>query len=98
VRRCSMLSGVLAITAIVLVFGFVAFAFWALNSRWLAERGWIYNKHNRRPGRPRSLGLLETIYQPSIEHVIEEQSSEAARGDQDDSGGKPDPGEVPPPG
>ena len=87
------MGGYLAVTAIVLVFGFIAFAFWAANSRWLAERGWVYNKHNRHLRRNvGSLGLLETIYQPSMEHVIEEESSSAARGDQDDSGDRPRPG------
>lgn len=82
-----------AVAAIVLVFGFIVFAFWAANSRWLADRGWVYNKHNRHLRRSvGSLGLLETIYQPSMEHVIEEESSEAARGDQDDSGDRPSPG------
>lgn len=83
----------LAVAAIVLVFGFLAFVVWASNSRWLADRGWVYNRHNRHlRRRVGSLGLLETIYQPSMEHVIEEESSEAARGDQDESGGRPDPG------
>ena len=91
------MGGLLAVAAIVLVFGFVAFAFWAAHSRWLAERGWIYNKHNRETRRRvGSLGLLETIYQPSLEHVIEEESSEAARGDQDQSGDRPRPGPAPP--
>ncbi|MCB2223066.1 MAG: hypothetical protein KQH83_02735 [Actinobacteria bacterium] len=88
------MSGFLAVAAIVLVFAFLAFVFWASRSRWLAERGWIYNKHNPHPARTGSLGLLETIYQPSMEHVIDERSSEAARGDQDDSGDDPEPGEV----
>ena len=82
-----------AVAAIVVVFGFIAFAFWATNSRWLADRGWVYNRHNRHlRRRVGSLGLLETIYQPSMEHVIEEESSEAARGSQEDAGARPDPG------
>jgi hypothetical protein len=36
--------------------------------------------------------MLEAIYQPSIEHVIEERSSQHARGTQDESGEKPEAG------
>ena len=87
------MSGFLAVAAIVLVFGFVGFAFWASNSRWLADRGLVYNRHNRHLRRHvGSLGLLETIYQPSMAYVIEEESSEAVRGDQDESGDRSDPG------
>jgi hypothetical protein len=35
---------------------------------------------------------FDQIYQPSIEHVIDEQSSEQTRADQDESGGTADPG------
>ncbi len=41
-------------------------------------------------GKPRfrgsSLGLLEEIYNPGMEYVMEERASERARGSQDDSG------------
>lgn len=66
---------------------------WALRSRWLADRGWVYNKHNPRPSGSGTLGLLEEIYQPSIRHVVEERSSERARGSQDESGDPPEPDE-----
>ena len=65
---------------------------WALNSRWVGERGWVYNKHNPRPRGVGTLGLLEEIYQPSIQHVIEERASERARGSQDESGDKQEAG------
>jgi hypothetical protein len=65
---------------------------WALNSRTAGERGWVYNRYNPRRRGGGTLGLLESIYQPSIEHVIEERSSQRARGSQDDSGDRPDPG------
>jgi hypothetical protein len=87
------MSGFFVVCAIVLVFGFIGFAVWASNSRIAGERGWVYNKHNPRPRGMGTLGLLETIYQPSIEHVIEERSSEKARGDQTKTGDKPQPGE-----
>ena len=63
-------------------------------SRWAGERGWVYNKHNpRKPGSGAgSLGLFEEVFQPSVRHVIEEQSSERLRTEQDESGDEPDPG------
>jgi len=82
---------VIAICA--LAVSFIAFVTWAMHSRWLAGRGWVYNKHNPRPRGMGTLGLLESIYQPSIEHVIEERSSERARKHQDESGaGDPEAG------
>lgn len=77
---------VIAVVAIALVLVFVA------NSRWAANRGWVFNKHNPRPsGSGIPMGLAE-IYEPSIEHMIQEQESEAARGDQDESREAPDVG------
>jgi hypothetical protein len=70
---------------------FILLVAWALSSRWAGERGWVYNKYNPRPRGSGSLGLLESIYQPSIEHVIEERSSERARGSRDESGDDPEP-------
>ena len=64
----------------------IAFAPFA-NTRWAGERGWVYNKYNPRPpGMGRTLGLLEEMFQPGIEHVVEEQTAEAIRTDQDESG------------
>lgn len=80
------MSGFVAVAAMVLVFGFLIVVFWAANSRTAGERGWVYNRHNPRTRGVGSLGLLETIYQPAMEHVIEERSSEKARGDQARSG------------
>ncbi len=71
----------------------VAVVTWALNSRTAGERGWVYNRHNPRTRGMGSLGLLETIYQPSIEHVIEERSSQRSRGSRDESGDPPEPGD-----
>jgi hypothetical protein len=53
--------------------------------RWAERRGYIYylEKPHRRPP---SLGLLEEIYQPSMEHVIEEEASDFVRGEEDESG------------
>lgn len=57
---------------------------------WAEQRGWIYYTTKRRPGGA-GLSLIGQIYQPSIEHVVEEQQSERMRADQDDSGDAPDP-------
>ena len=57
------------------------------NSRWAGRKGWVYNKHNPRPpgvGMPK---LLDEIYQPSVEHVIEQETSERTRADRSESGG-----------
>jgi hypothetical protein len=87
-----MAGTILVLGIVVAVLLFVLFVAWALNSRWAGERGYVYNRHNPRPRGLGTLGLLETIYQPSIEYVIEERSSERARGTQDESGEKPEPG------
>lgn len=47
-------------------------------------RGWIFYK--TRPPRMRTLGLLEELADPSVEYRIEEQSSEAIRADDEESG------------
>lgn len=39
---------------------------------WMERRGWIWYRSKHRP-RPSSLGLLEEIYQPSVEHLIDQQ-------------------------
>ena len=62
------------------------------NSRWAAKRGWVYNKHNPRPTGSGMPMMLDQIYQPSIEHVIEERTSESIRADQNESGDKPNTG------
>ena len=64
---------------------------WRRFSRYAAERDWVYNKHNPRPTGLTSLGTLEEIYQPSIRHVVEEITSEMARGNQDETGDRPFP-------
>ena len=49
------------------------------------QRGWVYYKERRRPPGA-GLGLLTTIYQPSMEHVVEESASQRVRRDQEASG------------
>jgi hypothetical protein len=48
------------------------------------SRGWIFYK--TRPPRVRMLGMLEELVDPRVEYAIEEESSEAIRADQAESG------------
>jgi len=48
------------------------------------SRGWIFYK--TRPPRVRMLGMLEELVDPRVEYTVEEQSSEAIRADQSESG------------
>ena len=57
---------------------------------WADGRGYIYYK-TKPKFKGSSLGLIEGIYNPSVEHVVEERAGERARGSQDESGDKPDP-------
>ena len=58
---------------------------------WMARRGWVYYRSEDQP-RPSSLGLIEEIYQPSIEHVIDEEARERTVADQEASGAPDEPG------
>jgi len=49
------------------------------------RRGWIYYRTKGSGGTP-WLGSLEGIYQPSMQHVVDEIVSEEIRADQDESG------------
>jgi hypothetical protein len=77
-----MLWVVLAVGVVVLVLVLVA---GHILLTWAERRGWIYYRSTDRP-RPRSLGLLEEIYQPSITHVIDQQVTEETEADQAESG------------
>ena len=57
---------------------------------WAEGRGWIYYRSEDRKG-PVPMGILQEIYQPSVEHLVVEISDEAIRADQDEAGA--DPGE-----
>jgi hypothetical protein len=52
---------------------------------WAERRGWVYYRSTGRP-RPHSLGLFEEIYQPSVTHVIDQQTTEETEADQAESG------------
>jgi hypothetical protein len=74
---------------VVAVVGAVLSLVLVANSRWAARRGWVFNKHNPRPSGSGIPTMLDEIYQPGIEHLAEEQASEATRADQNGSGDKP---------
>ncbi len=77
-----IIAGVVAAAA---VYGLHRLALWA------ESRGWIYYKNKRRPP-GLGLSMIGQIYQPAIEHTVEEEQSTKQKADQDDSGDKPDPG------
>ena len=58
---------------------------------WADRRGWIFYRTKPR-FRGSSIGLIEEIYHPAHEHVIDEESSERERGEATESGapGPPD--------
>jgi hypothetical protein len=62
---------------------------------WADGRGFIYYR-TKPKFRGSSLGLIESVYNPAMEHVVEERGGERARGSQDESGGKPDEGDSTP--
>ena len=55
---------------------------------WMERRGWLYYKHRKRPPGV-GLGLLAPIYNPALEHVVEEGASERVRRSEDESGADP---------
>ncbi|HSJ72224.1 MAG TPA: hypothetical protein VLA29_11335 [Acidimicrobiia bacterium] len=59
---------------------------------WADRRGWVYYRNPRRPP-PRSLGLLEEIYQPSVHHLVEEMVSKETEADTEATGAPEDPSE-----
>ena len=69
---------VVAVLALVLIAGHLLLT-------WAERRGWVYYRSTERP-RPRSLGLFEEIYQPSISHVIDQRMTEETEADQSESG------------
>lgn len=62
---------------------------------WAEGRGWIYYRSEDRKG-PLPMGMLEEIYQPSVEHLVVEVSDDAIRADQDESGADPHEGSADP--
>ena len=73
-----MLVAVVVVLSLVLVAGHLVLT-------WAERRGWVYYRSTDRP-RPRSLGLFEEIYQPSVTHVIDQQVTEETEAEQAESG------------
>lgn len=57
---------------------------------WMDRRGWVWYRNKNRP-RPSSLGLIEELYQPSIEHVANEHTRDETEAAQAESGEPLDP-------
>ncbi|MGB5168611.1 MAG: hypothetical protein WBP49_09435 [Acidimicrobiia bacterium] len=73
-----ILIAVVVVLSLVLVAGHLLLT-------WAERRGWVYYRSTDRP-RPRSLGLFEEIYQPSVTHVIDQQVTEETEAEQAESG------------
>jgi hypothetical protein len=65
----------------------VSAALWAVDRLclWMESRGWIYWRRSERTGGG-SLWLIEEIYQPSIQHVREEETRLGTTADVEVSG------------
>ena len=74
----------LAAIVALIVLGYAAHRFLLYAER----RGWVYYKHNRRPP-GQGLGLLAQIYEPEMEHVVEEAAAERVRRHDEESGEDP---------
>lgn len=70
---------IIGVAAIVAMFAVDRLALWA------ERRGWIYWRRTKRRGTG-SLGYLEPIFQPSISHVVEEETRQHTEAAQDESG------------
>ena len=71
---------------VILVLAAVAIALYGVHrlAAFAESRGWIFYK--TRPPRVHMLGLLEELVDPRVEYTVEEESSEAIRADQSESG------------
>jgi hypothetical protein len=85
-NRC--MSSAVGIGAILIVL-IVAAASVHLVLTWMARRGWVWYRVQDRP-RPSSVGLVEEIHQPSVEHPTEQQVIQNAEADQTESGEEED--------
>jgi hypothetical protein len=76
------------VTLLLVVLGVVASLYVLhLLATYAESRGWIF--YMTRPPRVRMLGFLEEIVDPRVEYVVEEETSEAIRAEQDESGEGP---------
>jgi hypothetical protein len=78
------MNGWVLASAVILVLGLTAFVTHVLLTRF-EKRGWVCYRSTEKP-RPRSLGLLEEIYQPSRTHVIDQETLKESVKDQTESG------------
>lgn len=78
----------LIVAAAVVAVGLVLFGLDQLGL-WAERRGWLYYRHDKGRGAV-NLGFLDQIYQPSMEHVIEEETAERTVADQAESGDDPE--------
>ena len=69
---------VIAVLVLAVIYGLHRLASFA------ESQGWIF--YRTRPPRVRMLGLLEELVDPRAEYLVEEQSSEAIRADQAETG------------
>lgn len=81
----------LLILGVVIVLTIIAFATHLLLT-WFERRGWVYYRTPDRP-QPRSLGILEEIYQPSVSHVTDQEIILDTIADQNESGDPENPDE-----
>ncbi len=75
-----VLYWIAAAVAVVVVAGGVWFM------RFAGTRGWVYNKQNPRPSGTGIPSFVDGIFQPNIEHVVDEQTSQQTRADLSESG------------
>jgi hypothetical protein len=85
------MNGWVLAVAVILVLGIMALAT-HLVLTWFERRGWVYYRTPDKP-RPRSLGILEEIYQPSVSHVTEQEIILDTVADQSESGDPETPNE-----
>jgi hypothetical protein len=80
----------LLIVGVVVVLSIMAFATHLLLT-WFEKRGWLYYRSTERP-RPKPIGALDEIYQPSMTHVVDQETLEDSLKDQSESGDPDQPG------
>jgi hypothetical protein len=85
------MNGWVLASEVILVLGLTALVTHVVLT-WFEKRGWVYYRSTDRP-RPRSLEMLEEIYQPSMTHVIDHETLEDSVKDHSESGDPEEPGD-----
>ena len=57
------------------------------SSRWAADKGWVYNKHNPRSGGTGYPMLMDQVFNPAVRHVEEQRETERIVAEEDESAG-----------